>query len=140
MTRVTVSFNPGVLARLFDVPLAMAAQEIGIGTVEHTVEKLSVPVERDFTGAVVVRSTEGQPPRKEDGILSGNVEYAVEDKDELVLITISASRPPESPGDDPNAAVILQEMMNRLITQNMDEYATVERCTDIVRDHLRRAL
>jgi hypothetical protein len=140
VNRVTVNFKSGVLGHLLDVPLAMAAQEIGIGTVEHTVEKLSVPVERDWVGNVIGRSVEGEPPRKEDGILSSNVEFAVDNDDDRVLITISASRPAEGPGDDPNAAVILENMMNRVITGNMTEHATIERCTEIVKDHLRRAL
>jgi hypothetical protein len=60
-------------------------------------QSLSVDVERDFAGNVVVRSAPGQPPRRETGELVGNVALDVRPTTDGIKIEMSADRP-STPG------------------------------------------
>lgn len=102
---------PAAAPRLFLDGVTAALHEIGRAEVRAIEAHLSVPVERDWAGNVVKRSEPGEAPRKEEDILRQNVAYHVVKEDGSLLPTlyITASRPPQEPDDDPNAAIILEE-------------------------------
>jgi hypothetical protein len=114
-TRVTGQLDPQRAARGLYPALAEALKQIGAKEVAEIREDLSVPVELGEDGKII-RSSPGEPPRKEFGILQENVEYAVvpgEGAIPLPELIISSSRPPISSGDDPEAPRVLELELHR---------------------------
>lgn len=95
------------LYRAIEVPLIAALTEIGEREVVSIAADLSVPVE--YTDDGVIRSSPGEPPRKEEGQLVSHVEYTISTGEELPELEISAHRPPTEEDDDPRAAIVLEE-------------------------------
>src|SRR5688572_31361803 len=89
--------------------LNAALFEIGERETESIIASLSVPVVRDAGGNVVERSKPGEPPRVDEDVLRQNVVFDVVYDEGVPVLTIEASRPPESAGDNADAAVILEE-------------------------------
>jgi hypothetical protein len=108
--RVSGGIDPSLIHMALRQPLLTALEALGVREVAAIEADLSVPVGRDAAGNVNARSAPGQPPRTDEGILKGNVTHSLDagSLSELPSLTISAARPPEGDGDDPDAAVILE--------------------------------
>jgi hypothetical protein len=108
--RVSGGIDPALMNMALRQPLITALEALGVREVAAIEADLSVPVGRNAAGDVTTRSAPGQPPRTEEGVLRGNVSHAVSAGSlaELPSLTVSAVRPPEGDGDDPEAAVILE--------------------------------
>jgi hypothetical protein len=81
-----------------------AMKEIGAREVASIEAALSVPVERDFAGNVVERSKPGEPPRLDEDILRGNVEWRTVTDEPKPYLVVLTSRP----GTEPDAAITLE--------------------------------
>jgi hypothetical protein len=101
------------VARAVAPALVRALHAVGREEVAEVEAALSVPVGRNAAGMVVERSKVGEPPRREHGILQGNVDYAIDTQGRLPELVVFASRPAEEAGDDPDAAVVLEVELHR---------------------------
>jgi hypothetical protein len=129
------------MAEIIRPALVRALHDMGELEAQATVARLSVPVGRNAGGGVDERSKPGEFPRMEHGILRANVEYEVDPAgaNGMPEMTLSATRPPENPGDDPDAARILQDGMNRPILHGRPDAAYEqlrENAGDITAAHL----
>ena len=89
--------------------LAKALEHVGEGEEETIEQAISIPVERDFAGRVIKRSSPGQPPRMDEDILHGiGIEHHVVTEEGWPTLYLVATRPPQEPDDDPDAAEILE--------------------------------
>jgi hypothetical protein len=96
MAAITAALQPAINA---------AMKDIGTREVASIEEALSVPVERDFAGNVIERSKPGEPPRLDEDVLRGNVEWRlVGDGDDRHLV-VMAARPDSDAAD---AAITLE--------------------------------
>jgi hypothetical protein len=112
--KVSGGIDPLLLARALRPVLAAALDQLGDKEVAEVQEAISIPVVftvgREQKHRVVKRSSPGEPPRMEEGVLITHVRHDVsaDDASGLPSLTISASRPPENADHDPEAAVILE--------------------------------
>ncbi|MEM8873922.1 MAG: hypothetical protein AAGD32_06645 [Planctomycetota bacterium] len=81
-------------------------------------DRMSKPVQR--LGDRVIRSVEGEEPRREDGqLLRGTTIELGTDARGMPTATFRVSRPPAEPDDDPLAAIRLEFEMNRPILRGV---------------------
>lgn len=81
-----------VFARLRD-KLVRGVAAVGKAAQADIEESISVPVGRDFAGNAVIRSAPGEPPRRDESQLYGNVESAVFSRPNVIGSVVSSSRP-----------------------------------------------
>ena len=86
-------------------PMHAAMKEIGAREVAAIEEALSVPVGRDFAGNVVERSKPGAPPRLEEDVLRGNVQWRLVTDEAKPYLVVLTSRPDSDAAD---AAITLE--------------------------------
>lgn len=109
------TIDPKRVARGLYERLARALDAIGRRAVDEIKADLGVPVEVGEHGRII-RSSPGDPPRKEFGILQENIEHEVYQQDgpiPLPALRVTSSRPPASANDDPDAPRILEKELNR---------------------------
>lgn len=105
-----VFLDAALIRQALEPAILKALEDIGQGEEETIEMAISIPVERDFAGNVIQRSAPGEPPRLDEGILHGiGIESHVVHEDGWPTLYLTATRPPEDPGDDPDAALILEE-------------------------------
>lgn len=111
--KVSGGIDPARLARALSAMLTPALEAMGDKEVASIREDLSVPVERGEDG-LIVRSSPGQPPRKEFGILQEFVVREVVAGDNgLPMLRIESTRPTISADDDPDAPRVLEMEIDR---------------------------
>lgn len=114
-TRVTGGIDMALLSRALSPALSKALDALGGREVAQIKDDLSVPVAVGDDGKMI-RSSPGDAPRMEFGVLRDNVAHEVVPGDGAVplpTLRISSSRPPISPSDDPHAAFVLQFELER---------------------------
>jgi hypothetical protein len=97
-----------VLRDVLYAAIKPAMDEIGKAETKAIEAHLSVPVTRGVGGRVIRRSDPGDAPEKDEDILRQNIEWHVTKEDGEPVLYITASRPPQEPDDDPDAAAILE--------------------------------
>jgi hypothetical protein len=106
--QVSGGIDPGLLKRALRPVLTAALEQLGDIEVAFIQTTLRKPVEVG-AGGKLIRSAPGEYPRMDEAVLLRNVRHAVsEGETGLPELLISVSRPPSGPGDQANAAEILE--------------------------------
>lgn len=103
--------------------ISRAGEAVGAKLRARIEDKISEPVERDFTGQSVTRAEQGfgpgDPPRLDTGTLHANIEANTERRGDEVATTVSASNP-----ENPEVPAILEfEMSIPFMGVSLLEYA-----------------
>lgn len=105
-----VFLDTAAIRQALEQPITRALQWLGEGEEETIEQAISIPVVRNAAGEVIERSKPGQPPRMDEDILHGiGIDHTVVSEDGWPVLYLTATRPPEGEGDDPDAALILEE-------------------------------
>jgi hypothetical protein len=105
--KVSGGIDPTLLARALRQPLLAALEALG----DRVVDEIKADLDTPWPPS----SVSGEAPHRRTGTLQANVEHVtlVDDATMLPSLTVMSDRPPQGPGDDPNAATVLELEMNR---------------------------
>lgn len=107
--QVSGGIDPNLFARALAPALGAALEELGETETAAIKLDLSVPVVHTGTGQTI-RSSPGEPPRRDEGVLRANVEHVTlrEGDFGMPVLEIMSNRPPREDNDQWDAAVILE--------------------------------